>query len=355
MQKFILKSIIFVLPFVMLLASFIVFDPFRVIKHYDDYSDKMFIIPNRDFVSTQVFIRNRQKYHYDSFIFGSSRTVAFKTETWIRYLDYGSKPFVFDASGESIFGIYKKIEYIDYIKENIKNCMIILCTDTFFSRDSDHDGHLFIKHPGVAGTSWLNFYSEFIKAYFDPKFLSSYYKYLLTHKYDSSMRRFVEGRKIKYDSITNDVFLVDMDKEISSNLFEYYKNRDNMFYERDSAIIFKKPQITEKQLGMLKIIRDIFKKHHTNYKIIISPLYDQFQINPIDLNVLENIFGSDSVFNLSGKNFITENRENYYEVNHYRPVVGDRIIRDLYTNPNFSRESRSAFETTGTVLKENGK
>jgi hypothetical protein len=37
---------------------------------------------------------------------------------------------------------------------------------------------------------------------------------------------------------------------------------------------------------MLKNIKDIFAKHHTNYKIVVSPLYDQIQMNPNDLDLL---------------------------------------------------------------------
>jgi hypothetical protein len=354
MRTFILKLTLFLTPFSILLGFFIVLDPFRIVKNYEDYSENMFIIPNRDFVSTEIFLRNRQKYHYNAFILGSSRTVAFKTATWIRYLDSDSRPFVFDASGESIFGIYKKIEFIDRFNENIKNCLIILCTDSSFSRDSDHNGHLFIKHPSVAGTSWINFYSEFIKAYFEPKFLVSYYKYLLTHKYDSSMKRFIQDSKITYDPITNDIFLFEKDKEISANSVEYYKNRDNIFYNRHSKPIYAKPQISEKHLNMLRFIRDTFKHHHTIYKIVISPLYDQVQINPIDLSALREIFGSDNVFNLSGKNFITDHRENYYEDGHYRPVVGDLIIPDLYTNSNLSPEEKLAIIGTETAALDEG-
>jgi hypothetical protein len=332
-----------------------VLDPFRIVRHYDDYSKNMHIIPNRDFVSTEVFLSNRQKYHYNSFILGSSRTVAFKTETWMKYLEPGSRPFVFDANGESIFGINKKIQYIDSLKDNIKNCLIILCVDTSFSYDSDQDGHLFMKHPSVAGTSWINFYAEFIKAYFDPKFLLSYYKYILTQKYDSSMRRFIEPSKINYDPITNDIFLVDKDNEICTDLIKYYENKDNIFYKRDPTVIFSKTQISEKQLNMLKNIKDIFAKHHTNYKIVVSPLYDQIQMNPNDLDLLKEIFGSDNVFDFSGKNSITENMENYYENKHYRPVVGNLIIHGLYTNPNFGHKRELTSKTTATTTQDNCK
>ena len=81
-------------------------DPFKIIKTYDNYSNNLKVIPNRDFISTEVYLKNRKIYHYNSFIFGSSRTMAYKTNDWRKYIDSTSRPFLFDASGESLFGIY---------------------------------------------------------------------------------------------------------------------------------------------------------------------------------------------------------------------------------------------------------
>jgi hypothetical protein len=291
----------------------------------------MFIIPNRDFVSTEVYLKNREKYYYNSFIFGSSRTVAFKTKAWLNYLGADSIPFVFDASGESVFGIYKKVLFVDNLGDDIKNCLIVLCTDTSFSHGSDQNGHLFIKHPRVVGTSWIGFYSEFFKAYLDPKFFSAFTKYFFTREYDVSMRRFIETSKIHYDVVSNDIFLVDKDNYIEINANAYYESISNIFYDRRHPIKFAKQQISDQQLNMLEAIKYTFEKHHTKFKIVISPLYDQVQINPSDLNILKNIFGNQNVFDYSGKNCITENRYNYYEDKHYRPLIGDKIIHDLYT------------------------
>lgn len=330
MKKFVWRLLLAAIPFIGILGSFFIFDPFRIIYNYKDYSANMFVIPNRDYVSSEMFLKNEKKYHYNSFIFGSSRTIAFKTNSWKKFLPASASPFVFDASGESIFGIYTKIKYLDKTGARLDNCLLIFCPDCTFARETDHTDHLGIKHPTVAGTSWLRFYAVFIRAYFDNKFLKNYIQYSLTKKYAPSMKGYIEYRKSKYDIITNDEWLIDSEKELSVNQAVYYERRKALFYDRDSIIADAKPQISKKQRTMLHEMEKIFLKHHTNFKIVISPLYSQIRINSSDLSILQTIFGLKQVYNFSGKNFYTVNKENYYETSHYRPFIGDSILSIVY-------------------------
>src|ERR1035437_1254101 len=226
MKKFALKLFLISLPIGILLGLFFISDPFRIIYHYKDYSENMFIIPNRDFVSSEMYLRNAKVYHYNSFIFGSSRTIAFKTKTWKKHLPPSASPFVFDASGESIFGIYKKIKYLDKTGAHLDHCLLIFCTDCTFAKETDHTEHLGIKHPTIAGTSWINFYAVFIKDYFDNRFLKNYIQYLVTKKYTPSMKGYIEFRKSKFDQITNDEWLIDQEKELAENPIGYYRSEE---------------------------------------------------------------------------------------------------------------------------------
>ncbi|MCX6296671.1 MAG: hypothetical protein NTX97_11510, partial [Bacteroidetes bacterium] len=75
----------------------------------------------------------------------------------------------------------------------------------------------------------------------------------------------------------------------------------------------------------------ILKSHNTQYKIVISPLYNQEKLDPGDLNYLVNLFGGENVFDFSGINFITNDFHNYYETSHYRPFVCDYILNIIYS------------------------
>jgi hypothetical protein len=329
MKKFLLKSLLFALPVILLMVSFVVLDPFRLFKEYEDYSKNLFVNLNRDVVSTEVYLKNKDKYHYNSFIFGSSRTLAYKTEAWRNQLEPGASPFVFDASGESIFGIWSKVKFIDRQGGQLDNCLIILCTDASFKYESDHHDHLGIKHPSVAGTSWINFYWVFFKAYLDRPFFKSYLKYLRTRKYDASMKGYIEPRDIKYNTVTNDAWIVDQEREWQDNQPAYYAKRQSLFYDRPVVEKVSKAQISPLQASMLKDIRQIFKKHGTSYKWVISPLYDQVRFNGTDLQLLKELFEG-QVFDFSGKNAFTEDKSHYYENSHYRPAIGEEIMRRIY-------------------------
>ncbi|MBN2572307.1 MAG: hypothetical protein JXA68_09275 [Ignavibacteriales bacterium] len=331
MKKFVKLLLLFLLPFIALLTTFFIFDPFRIIFNYNDYSENLHVIPNRDFVSSTVFLKNNSKYKYNSFIFGSSRTLAFHTYSWTKHIDKKAIPFVFDASGESIFGIYTKIKYIAETKTKIDNCLIIICPDVTFALEVDHTGHLGIKHPKIAKTSWFNFFKTFINAYLDYNFLKHYFKYKITNRYSPTMKGYIEFRNIKYSPTSNDLLIIDQEQEIIKDKENYYSTREHLFYYRDSCVKYTNQQITQKQTSMLEEIKYILSKNNTKFKIVISPLYDQKYMNIKDKTILINIFGEENVYDFSGKNFFTEKKENYYETAHYRPCVGDSIMEIIYS------------------------
>ncbi len=287
-------------------------------------------MPNRDFVSSETFLKNYNLYKYDSFIFGSSRTMAYKTKSWRQYLPKNISPFVFDGLNESIYGIHKKIMYLKKNNIKIKNCLIIVCPGTTFSRETDHLGHLGIKHPTISETSWLNFYKVALNDYYSLNFLKAYFQFLITKKYNSSMSEYIINEKIISDNITNDGWLMGKENEILNNPAKYYGLRKQIFYTRDGILKFTPQKITTKQLTMLKEIRITFNKYHTNYKLVISPMYDQIKFNVNDLNTIKNIFGKDKVYDYSGINKFTAKKEYYYESQHYRPILGDSLMKIIY-------------------------
>ncbi len=318
------------LPIWLLLAGYIVFDPFKVLRDYEDFSYPK-VLPNRDYISTEMFLQNYQKYSYNSFIFGSSRTLAFSPESWARHLPEGSSPYVFDASGESIYGINKKIKLIDQLGVKIENALIILCLDVSFQRSANHEGHLYIKHPEVSKENPLIFHQTFLKAYSNPSFLMSYYDYQITKEFKPYMLEYLENRNISYDRISNKMIIEDQNQELALNEEAYYKNRDAVFYQRnETQFIDTVRQINATHEKLLTEIRNILDAHQAQYKVIISPLFDQIKFNPVDLKILENFFG-ENLYDFSGKNNITDEKTNYYESSHYRPIVGDSILRFIYS------------------------
>jgi hypothetical protein len=330
MRKFLINIFRFasigIFALLVLLLGYIIYDPFKVIYTYNDYSYS-YVYPNRDYVSTEIFLKN--KYNYNSFIFGSSRTHAFLPSSWKNYLTKDAKPFTFDASAESIHGIYSKIKYLDSIHASIDNVLLVFCRDVTFSHSPKHTGYLFLKDPKISKESNLDFQFAFFKAYLTPKFILSFYEYTFTKKFRPYMSEFIEPRKITIDKITNEMNLVDTADEINNNPVGYYEKRKNIFYERAGEQIDSLIRINEIHLFMLKEIKRILEKNKTNYYVVLSPLYEQKKFSNSDFNTLKILFGK-RLYDFSGKNTFTNNKINYYETSHFRRNVGDSILKIIY-------------------------
>lgn len=330
MKQFLKRLCLFVLfPFVFLLGGYIYFDPFKVIYAYDNY-DRTPVISSRDYISTEHYLKNKGKYHYNSFIFGSSRTIAFKTDVWKQYLEDDAILYKFDASAESVSGITAKLKYLDKEKAGIKNALIILCRDWSFSSNKNRTEHLFKKHPAVSGKSWLDFHLTFFKAYLNPRFLWVYYNYKLTGKYKDWMVYVIAQDQFTIDTVTNEMTETVLDKKIEKDPKQHVKDLGGVFYNRPE--IAKEDSISridQDYLVQLKEMKSILEKQGTNYKIVAGPLYEQVKWNKKDKDILIKIFGK-NFYDYTGKNKFTDNEENYYEDSHYRPVVGTVILHEIY-------------------------
>jgi hypothetical protein len=255
--------------------------------------------------------------------------LGFKPRSWKKYLLNSDNPYVFDASGESLLGIYTKLKFLDSLNVPIDNVIILLCRDVSFGYYENPEGHLFIKHPSVSKESFLTFQLEFIKAYFNPKFLFNYYLYTVSRQYKPFMNGYVENRKITFDPVSNELNIVDQEYEIIHDSNGYYEKRKDVFFDRLAERTDSIQRITKEYKFFLERIKEMLEKHNSNYKIVLSPLYEQVKFNPKDVFFLQNLFGN-KVFDFAGENDLTKSKFNYYETNHFRPSVGDSILNRIY-------------------------
>jgi hypothetical protein len=332
MLYFIRRFLIFLIPLGIIIATYFILDPFRVLYDYDDYYKNLFYQINREQVSFSTYNNHKKIRQYDSFIFGSSRTLAYKTYDWQNSLKGRSiSPFVFDASNETINGIFSKINYLNEQDAPIKNAIIIICTDVTFSKDtSERYDYLYIKHPKLSENGYLRYHFKFLTTYLQNGFFIKYLDYKIFKVYRSYMSNFFDKRNASYDHLTNDLFINGRENEIERDSVGYYENYKWVFYDRKDSATFCSEQISNVQLSILTKIAKIFAINSTDYKIIIGPLYDQKKINPSDLNKLDTVFGTQNVFDYSGRNDFTNNKHNYLENSHYRYRVGRQILFEIY-------------------------
>ncbi|MFT5386796.1 MAG: hypothetical protein ACI81W_004214, partial [Saprospiraceae bacterium] len=124
MNKFIYRLILFFIPILVLVVTFLILDPFKVFYDYDSYYKNNLVTLNRESVCLRTYNKYREQEQFDSFIFGSSRSQAFKCEQWQSHLSQESKLFHFDAGGEGVYGVRNKVKYIDSIGSKLNNALV---------------------------------------------------------------------------------------------------------------------------------------------------------------------------------------------------------------------------------------
>lgn len=314
----------------LLLVGYVYHDPYKVLRDRKDYSnDPPDVIANRDHISSTVYLNNSDERHYDSFIFGSSRCLAYKPSHWVRHLPPGAQPYLFNASGESVHGIAAKVHYLDSMGVRLKNVLVILCRDFSFAGKAHHTGPLFIKHPTINGGSWIHYHWTFLDAYLTPEFLAAFYANELTGSFKPWMSSVLANYKIESDPVTGEVSITSKEADILADPEAFYAERKGIFYERPEKRAPERDIIRAEHEGLLRRMMDIFRSHGTDLRVVIGPLYEQRVFSDRDLRLLRDVFGA-TLYDFSGVNAFTTDMHNYYETSHYRPLVGDSILKVIY-------------------------
>ena len=324
--KLLLKAFLLTLPFSAVVASYLVLDPFQVLYHYDAFDT--LVIPNRDYVSTQLFVNNYPQHRYQSFILGSSRAMAFRVTDWVQYT-HDPLSFHYDALTESLFGIWKKLQFLENQGVGLKNVLII-CDQQLLAQTQDVDFHLFRKDPRLTGELPFRFQLSFFRAYLAKFFFFHYWKLKVTGKVTPGMEQMFYTRGGVLGSVSNDMLLPEVEQQIATDSVGFYAHNPGL-PPRPAQPPVGRAVIGPEARQQLQAIRTILARHHTNYQFVISPLYDQVALNQADLAYLVRTFGQAHIHDFSGVNELTRYPGHYYESSHYRPLVGRKIMRLIYT------------------------
>jgi hypothetical protein len=334
LMRFLLKLSLLGIPFILLMGGILLMDPFRVIYRYNfgDYYNEQPYELNRDYVSTEMLLaRVRQSSPPNAFIFGSSRSFSYRCETMQRYVS-GGRCFHYPAASENLFGIYSKIRLIDRLNVKLDHALVVLDYSAFGIEN--RKDHLHILHPEETQDGWVDYQMAFVKASFSRFFILKYLDYKLFGKvrpYMSDIFQIKPGT-VRIDPLTNDYFFEAEEQQLAADAERFYRERAQLFPPRTARPpVYAKPAIGEVQRQYLLEMKSVFDKYQTNYRIVVSPLYDQVSLNRADLAALEEVFGKDRVFDYSGANQITREMRNFYDAGHYRPFVADDIMREIYT------------------------
>lgn len=330
MFLFLKRIFLFCIPFIVLVVIYIFSDPFMIINKYENYNYRFYIHKNRDFISTEMFIKNSKKYVYDSFIFGSSTALFISPSIWKNYINTTNKIFSLDASGENIVGIWSKIRYLKKNDHKIHFALVTLESNTFTRFINNVP--IYMKHYKVYPSSWFQFqYGSFLN-FLDLRFLVALIHYKTSNQFYPYMAEFLDTEPYYYDTITNEYYNTGIINELKQDSLNYYEKRKNKFPLRSGEYLEENSKINMEQIQMLNEIKEIFDENKTDYRIVVCPSYDQIAFNKKDLTVIQNIFNKENVFDFSGINEFTGVKSNFYDVTHFKKYVGKELLNVMYSN-----------------------
>ena len=330
-KEFILKALLICFPFLLLFCLYVIADPFKVLYRYKNYyypAERQSVVLNRDMITTETLIRNYPVYEYDSYIFGNSRSYFYRTSEWGKLIG-STKCFHYNANDESLYGVVQKLKYLDRNNYLFENALFVFDIG-LLKQTQPNKGHIFIKHPIYTNQSWIEYQTEFLKSFYVPRFLISYFDYKISGKFKGYMKQVMNDNIYDYDIEHNELFLNEVEDKIKSDSIGFYNKKRKIFYERSVEEKLSLVIIKEEQELLLGQMAEILKKSNISFRIIISPLYDQKKISPIDKEYLMKLFGANRVFDFSGKNQFTIPLNHYYENSHYRPSVATQLMKISY-------------------------
>lgn len=329
MINFFKRLLFFCSPFLLLILIYLLSDPYKILYSYDNYNGDSYIQKNRDFISSEMYMKNSKRYKYDSFIFGASTAVCIPPSILEKHIKTSNPTFSFDASGENIVGIWSKIKYIDKMNTKIKNALLVFDTGVTFGK-FNNDIPVFMKHYKIYPSSKLKFHYKYFLNFLNTKFLIALVHYRISDKFYAYMSDVLDDRSYYYDVVTNEIHTYARINELKKDSINYYKKRSELFQSRSVRQLYIDKQIDYNHIRMLKEIKTVFSKDSVDFRIIITPLYNQLGFNKEDLEILQTIFGEEYVFDFSGINKFTERVSNYYDNLHFKPYIGAEILDSIF-------------------------
>lgn len=333
MKKFLKYILLFCIPILLHFAAYVIIDPFKVIKDYDVemYEDTASVFKTSDvMISTMRFIKQREKYHYDSFIFENSRSLNFKVKDWEKHISEPSSCFHFWTSNGYIKSWHDKVLFIDEIGDTIKNALCVVDHDMLSVLE--RNDKVSAEPPVLChNNNWVDFHIANYKAFCNFMYMEAVVDYKIFGQYRPYMKKYIQPtpRPHSSDLRTNEPYTNENEAKITAGTF-YDKERLKSFQNAQKPGTFSEHILTDKERLLIREIREVFDRHHTNYEIILGPQYDQIKLNDDTMNFLYETFGREHVHDFTGVNKWTSDYHNYYESSHYRPCVAKEIMDIVY-------------------------
>lgn len=333
MKRFVLLSLLALLPALLLVALYLVRDPFHVVKPYRGHvynpGDTITLTVNWGHVSIESFEYFYPQGQFDSFIFGSSISGYYRLRDWQPHLPADARPFHLNASRETLYGIINKLHYLIDRGVTIRNALIVMEDEMLMRRPLDNDV-LFVQHPATAReVSWWKFHQLYFNAFRRPDIVA----YLLC---PGPMTQRVLEEGYATTDITDRVEPIN---EGTYNLADsLIANDPGAFYTPEHLAQFWLPlkelpcqeKITPEVERLLMTLAAILERQGTDYQIIIPPHYGYEAMASGDLYKMEQIFGQRRVHDYSHDPEMGSDLHYYYDDGHLVAQQCARLMDSAY-------------------------
>lgn len=333
MKRFVLLSLLALLPALLVVALYLIKDPFHVLKPYDgkiyNPGDSLSLTINWGHVSVESYKFFDPQGHYDSFIFGSSLSGYYLIKDWAPHLPADARPFHFNASRETLHGILNKLNWLTNKGVKIKNALIVMEDEMLMRQPLDNDV-LFVQHPQTAReVSWWKFHQLFFNAYRRPAIVA----YLLCPG-PMTVRVLDEGYATRdvsnrIESI-NEGYYAWADSVIAVNPEVFFTPEHIAQYSLPLKQMPCPEKINHEVKELLKEIKAVLDRQGTDYQIIIPPHYGYEAIDSRDLYKMEQIFGAERVHDYSHDAELGSNVHYYYDDGHLVAQQCARLMDSAY-------------------------
>jgi len=318
-RKFVLRTLLALMPVVAYVVLYLTMDPFRVVHPYHGVSveagDQLERIPNKRYVAVEGFKFYNDTQHYDSFIFGSSLSSNFTADAWKKHLPHSASVYHFTAGAEPLEGIRDELRYLFDHHVNVRHALLVM-EEEMFRRSKRYNEMPYVPHWDVSREiTWLDFQRVHFNAFRDP--------YILAYQFMPALvaDKLVEDGKMQtlpsggHNELTNEDSSYKLDSILLSNPEKYFSQYP--------WLVEMQPQpnpmplsIGDKAQELLREISAMLSEHQVDYLVIVPPRFRTQGLQPIDHELLCEIMGRERVFDYSWDSTLVHDLHSYYDGMH---------------------------------------
>lgn len=323
MKKLILNCFIYSSPLIFFLFFFIIDDPFGIV-----YKEKCLAETSDDVIVIRKYLNEYKTNKFSTFIFGNSRTHAFKNYK----CGNGADNFFFDfgSPGESVLNIKKKLELVIDNQTEVKKVIILIDDGILENTDNTHrfyQGPIYNHSPLSSNASYFTFYSNYLKYYFSNFFFIKHIYYRITGIYKEEWMNDAFKKPGSDFNYTCKNYPTLADSLLETDFQEYKR----VFKPDYTSHPKKNISVDQRDVEHLNQIKEILKKNNIKYKVIYPPT---FQVRKIELKIthLLNDLFAENFYDFSGVNKITTDSTLNYENLHFTYRAANMMMDSICLN-----------------------